>query len=170
VRFRTVPLFLAAVLLALLAPAASADVCIGSSCNGGGGGTSGGTPLNRLVVSDGFDHAASTQVTEGDKCLFHIRRLAPYGGTTTVAFHTVDGSATSIDNGEDGRDYVARSGVATFNASNPTNVSVKVQTLEDAKDEADPETFFLRLGRTSNGDKVDATGECDIAQGGQPQP
>jgi len=171
---KILPSLIMAALVALVIPAASADVCVGSSCggSGGSGGSSGtSTPFNRLSISNGSTVISSKQgqtsgVAEGGTCSFTIHRSKPYHGNTTVFWHTKDGTATHVpeSSGESPPppDYNATSGSVTFNPEQPANFTVQVQTNADGPDGTSNENFFVKLGKTSNGDIVDPSGGCVI--------
>jgi len=170
------PVLIAAALVALLMPAASADVCFGPGCgttSGGGGGGSGTSPFNHLSISDGGPTASTQPVNEDNTCFFTIHRSSPRGHNTSVHWHTKDGTATSQPEGPPGSleggqtamsDYNAASGVATFNSEQPRNITIQVQTNVDGPNQAPSEYFFVVISNPQNGVIVDHKGTCVISQ------
>jgi hypothetical protein len=109
-RLKIVPLLVVAAALALLLPAASADVCIGpcgfQGGTGGGGAGAGGTSGPFFNISNAVDGGefqapnggGKTQsgiVTEGDVCEFTVHRTGGYKHAATVHYYTKDGTAES---------------------------------------------------------------------------
>jgi len=175
VRKKIGPMLVAAVLLAVLMPAASADVCLGPSCGGGGGGGGGGTsPFNHLSISNGGPGISAQPVQEDNPCFFTIHRSNPRGQNTTVHWHTKDGTATSQPEAPPGSnqgkqqgssDYQAASGVVTFNAEQPRNIPISVQTNQDNSPPSETsEYFFVVISHAVNGVIVDNAGKCVITQ------
>jgi len=174
VRSRTISTLVVVALFALLAPAASADVCIGLPACPGGGGSSGGraTPLNRIAISDGVPGIAAQAVDEpgvegSASCHLTIHRLKPRRGNSTVSWHTKDGSATHNNQGKNGPDYEANAGAVTFSAEQPSAIGVDVQIDQDflpagSPDEKEFEDFFVVLTNPRNGVIVDHSGRCVI--------
>jgi hypothetical protein len=168
------PLLIAAALVALVVPAASADVCFGPGCGTGGGGGGGGTsPFNHISISNNVG-TSSQPVNEDDDCIFVIHRSNPRGANTSVHWHTKDGTATSQPEGPPGStygtptqgisDYQAGSGIATFTKEQPRNFTISVHTNVDFSPDTTPEYFFVVISHPVNGVIVDNSGKCVIAQ------
>jgi hypothetical protein len=168
-------ILIAAAMIALVVPAASADVCSGPACGTGGGGSGSGiSPFNHLSVSNGSASASTQPVFEDDTCFFHIHRSDPHGGNTSVHWHTKDGTATSQPesppastegNQQGTSDYSAGSGIVTFSKEQPRDITISVQTNVDGPPTSDSEYFFVVIGRATNGVIVDNAGKCVILQG-----
>lgn len=79
----------------------------------------------------------------GGEIVFTVTRLGSASGSVHVFYATEDGTATA------GSDYSSRSGQLRFLAGE-TSKTVPVPIVNDLLDEADEETFILRLSRSSN--------------------
>jgi hypothetical protein len=118
-----------------------------------------GAPANDC--STGFRPDISindVSVTEGDSATvnanFNVTLSALSTQTITVAFATVDGSATA------GNDYQSNSGVLTFNPgelSKPINVLVNGDILDEPN-----ETFVVNLSSATNATILDNLGQGTI--------
>ncbi len=90
-----------------------------------------------------------TSVDEGDATTAYTVSLSPSGVTLTadltVNYATSDGTATA------GRDYTAKSGILTFNTTNPGPQTFTVQTTGDIEDEGTGETFTVTISNPSGG-------------------
>ena len=82
-------------------------------------------------------------VTEGTDAEFEVRLGAASGREVTVAY------ATSDDTAEESGDYGAESGTLTFGAGDRVK-TITVTTEDDALDEADGETFTVKLSNPVN--------------------
>ena len=82
---------------------------------------------------------ASAEAAEGDAGIEFEVRLAQAGGVqVAVDYHTEDGTA------EAGADYVAAAGTVTV-AAGETSATLTITVIDDTLDEADFETFTVRL-------------------------
>jgi hypothetical protein len=88
--------------------------------------------------------------------------LAPSGRTITVAYRTVDGTATA------GQDHLAASGTLTF-APGQTRRTVTVTVLGDDEHEG-PETFNVTLSSPTNATLARAVATITIVDDDPPPP
>ena len=99
-------------------------------------------------------------VTEGTAAEFEVRLGAASEREVTVAY------ATSDDTAEEPDDYGAESGTLTFGAGDRVK-TITVTTEDDALDEADEETFKVKLSSANNaalsgaGSTLEATGTIE---------
>ena len=111
--------------------------------DGGGGGS-----VPRIEIED-------AEVTEGGIASFEVTLSSAPTRTVTVAYATVDGTATA------GADYTTTSGMLTFEVNGDRTQRVEVPTLED--DEAEEaETFTVQLSAPSGATVADGTGTGTI--------
>ncbi len=100
-----------------------------------------------------FQYPLLSPVTEGGGQWLPVRRYGGTGGTVTVAYQTIDGTATAGD------DYTPASGVLTFGPTQNTQ-HIFVATLDDGDVEGD-HAFSVVLssptGGADLGDQVTAT-------------
>jgi hypothetical protein len=115
-------------------------------------------PVPALSVSD-FSRGESLGASEG--FVFTISRLNAASGVTTVSYNTANGTAQA------GSDYVATSGVLTFDVGETTK-TVTVMGLGDSDFEPS-EFFYLVLGDPVNGQLLDPAGTATI-ENDDPQP
>jgi Ca2+-binding RTX toxin-like protein len=111
-------------------------------------GTGGATPPAGPTIS-----VSDTSVTEGGTLNYGVTLSAASTQTVTVAYATVDGTATG------GTDYTAKSGTLSF-APGTTSQPVTVATTQDSAVEPN-ETLILRLTSPTGGAaiaKADGTG------------
>ena len=100
-------------------------------------------------------------ITEGDsrglEASFPVTLSAPSPDTVTVAWRTVDGTATAPD------DYERSSGTVTF-APGQVSRSIEVRIVDDDVDEgaADPEIFFIDLSNPRGARVADTRAEAEI--------
>ncbi len=111
-----------------------------------GGDVAGGSAAATATIADD-DPAPSVSVLDspsvqegaaGAQATFTVALSAPSGRPVSVAYTTVDGSATA------GQDYAARSGTIVLPAGS-THAEIHVGVLDDAIDEP-AEAFALQLG------------------------
>ncbi len=93
-------------------------------------------------------------VTEGGLATFDVTLSAGAPGTVTVAYQTVNGTATA------GSDYTSASGTLSFGTRERTK-QVEVQTLEDQAPEG-TETFTVRLSAATGATVADGSGTGTI--------
>ena len=105
-----------------------------------------------LVIDD------APPLAEGGAAEFVVRLSAASGGAVTVAYRTVDGTATA------GSDYTAASGTLRF-APGETSRTVSVAVLADERVEGD-EQFTAELSQPSGATIADGTGVGTITDDG----
>ena len=109
-----------------------------------------GSVTTTIAESDPITISLSgpTTVDEGDTTTNYTVSLSPSGVTPTadltVAYATVDGSATAGD------DYTSASGTLTFTGSDTADQTVTVSTIEDTLDESG-ETFAFAISNPQGG-------------------
>ena len=112
-------------------------------------------PLNLPVTLTLEDARAAESAGE---MVFEVEPSVASSEEITVDYATANGTATA------GQDYTAQSGTLTFPANSTTPQEIRVPILNDAMDEAEEETFTVRLRNATNatlaggGTTLDATG------------
>ncbi len=112
-------------------------------------------PLNIPVVLTLEDEQAAENAGE---MVFEVEPSVASSKAVTVDYTTANGTATA------GRDYTARSGTLTFPANSTDPQEIRVPILDDDTDEAEEETFTVRLRNATNarleggGTSLSATG------------
>ncbi len=171
-RRKAFSLIIAAFIVALLVPAASADICNG--CPGGTQPRHHRHTFPFLSIRDATDGGpfAARTVTEGDICSFIVHRSGSTKKAASVHYFTEDGTASA----ELG-DYVPvqkpqadeESPTADFAAGARTAV-IQIGTVS-SEDDFDPsespqtiETFFVHLFDPQHAKIRDGVGVCNIAE------
>ena len=98
-------------------------------------------PLNLPVVLTLEDEQADESAGE---LVFEVEPSVVSSEEVSVDYTTTNGTATA------GQDYEARSGTLTFPANTATPQEIRVPILNDARDEAEEETFTVRLRNARN--------------------
>jgi len=104
--------------------------------------------INDIVLSEGTNGNISA--------VFTVTLAGPSTQTVTVAYATVDGTATA------GSDYVATSGTLTFSPGQ-SNKTITVTLTPDPAPEPN-ETFSVQLSNATNCSIIRSVGTCTIAQ------
>jgi chitinase len=113
---------------------------------------------NDPTPSLSIDDAAGT---EGASQTFTVTLSAASGRQVTVNYATADGTAVAPG------DYAATSGTLTF-APGETTKTVNVNTVDDALDEANPQTYTLTLSNAAAATISDASGTGSISDNDPP--
>ncbi len=109
----------------------------------------------RASISISISDASATESScAGVSAVFTVQLSRPSKQAVSVAFATADGTAMA------GADYVAQSGVVTFQARETTKV-IAVTILDDQITES-PETFFVNLRNPINATISDGQGQGTI--------
>ena len=98
-------------------------------------------PLNLPVVLTLEDEQAAESAGE---MVFEVEPSVASSEEVTVAYTTVNGTATA------GQDYTAQSGTLTFPANSTDPQEIRVPIRDDDTDEAEEETFTVRLRNATN--------------------
>jgi hypothetical protein len=176
---KALALAIAGLLIMLVVPVASADICNGPCGNGGGtggGGGSGGTnffhPVGAfLSIHNAFDGGpfADKTVTEGDTCSFTVTRRGSAKRPVSVRYFTEDGSATAPG------DYVPVSQDSEGNTVNfeagqrTTTIDVGTFAAEDdnpggGENPSTIETFTVHLFQPHHAKIKRRVGTCQISE------
>ena len=168
-RLKSLSLLVGVLLVMLLIPAASADICNG--CPLGGPTPSGVVHrFSFLSITNAFDggpFASKTQtVEEGDICTFTVRRHGSTKRAASVRYFTEDGTATAGD-------YVPveqdSEGNSVHFARGARTGTIKIGTF-DQEDDRGPETlntietFTVHLFNAHHARIRRGVGECDISE------
>jgi hypothetical protein len=106
------------------------------------------------------DSPAVAEGAPGAKASFAVRLSAPSGRSVSVAYSTVNGSATA------GQDYVARAGSLVL-AAGSTQVALDVGVLDDSADEP-AETFDVQLASPAFASLADGVAGATIVDDDEP--